>query len=145
MPSLYNQPNRIEMLKNRKNRCVCRFCGGRLDLRRVIFNDVIEARVELFCDNCDRIEFGIEPEIYLSAKNFVEQLEFDYYDMMDENEKKLQMNVAKVAEIVAWNCKNLGLLNQDGFQVPLNMEEAAFATFLTLKDEEIDTTTDITE
>lgn len=145
MPSLYNQPNRIEMLKNRKNRCVCRFCGGRLDLRRVIFNDVIEARVELFCDNCDRIEFGIEPEIYLSAKNFVEQLEFDYYDMMDENEKKLQMNVAKVAEIVAWNCKNLGLLNQDGFQVPLNMEEATFATFLTLKDEEIDTTTDITE
>lgn len=88
MENLYHTTGRIEQLKQRVNRCVCKFCGKQISLYRIIFSDIAEARVELYCDNCGRIEFGIEPEIYHCACNFVDNLEFDYYEGMDNNIKK---------------------------------------------------------
>lgn len=137
MNPLYCEESRIETLKKRTKRCVCKYCGGPLQLRRIMFNDMEDARVEIFCENCDRIEFGVEPELYQSARNFVEQLEFDYYEGLDQNEKKQQMNIAKVCEILAWGCKNMGLLNQDGFQVPLNMTEQDWAECLIVPSDQI--------
>ncbi|WP_425805128.1 hypothetical protein [Desulfitobacterium sp. Sab5] len=137
MNSLYCSESRIEMLKKRAKRCVCKYCGGQLNLNRIIFNDVEDARVEIYCDNCDRIEFGIEPEIYRSARNFVDNLEFDYYEGLDQNEKKRQMNIAKISEIMAWGCKNMGILNQNGFQIALNMEEGDWDECLVMKNDDI--------
>ncbi len=137
MNALYCAEGRIETLKKRTRRCVCKYCGGPLSLRRIIFHDVEDVRVEIYCDNCDRIEFGVEPEIYISACNFVDNLEFDCYEGLDANEKKRQMNIAKVSEILSWGCKNMGLLNQEGFQVPLQMKQSDWAECLVLSSEEI--------
>lgn len=133
----YHAENRIVMLKKRTDRCVCKYCGSKLELRRVIFHDIDDARVDIFCSECDRIEFGIEPEIYMSACNFVDNLEFDYYLNFDNNEKKRQMNVAKVSEIMNWCCKNIGILDRDGFTIPLDTVQNDKAECLVLSSEEI--------
>ena len=133
----YHAENRIVMLKERTERCVCKYCGSPLELRRVIFHDIDEARIDIFCSECDRIEFGVEPEVYMSACNFVDNLEFDYYMNFDNNEKKRQMNVAKVSEIMSWCCKNIGILNREGFTIPLNAVESDKAECLVLTSEEI--------
>ncbi|MBP3625231.1 MAG: hypothetical protein J6J05_05295 [Peptococcaceae bacterium] len=135
----YHAENRIEMLKGRTARCICKYCGSPLELRRVIFHDIAEARVDIFCSECDRIEFGVEPEVYMSACNFVDNLEFDYYMNFDNNEKKRQMNIAKVCEIMIWCCKNIGILNHTGFTIPLNAVQNDRAECLVLSSEQIAT------
>lgn len=124
--------NRIEHLKKRAKRCVCKYCGKELTLRHIVFSDINEAKVELYCNSCDRIEFGVEKEIYYTACNFVDNLEFDYYENMDANEKKHQMNVAKLCEIIGWTCKHMGILNQDGFAVPITVDEDSWSECLVL-------------
>lgn len=111
----YNSESRVQLLKKRAKRCVCKYCGGQLNLKKIVYSDVEEARAELYCDRCNRIEFGIEPEIYSSAKSFVEKIEFDCYPEFDKNKKKEQLNIAKVSEIIAWSMQNMSLLNAEGF------------------------------
>ena len=64
----YKSEKRVDMLKKRTHRCVCKYCGGKLKLRQIIFSEFEDARTEIFCSDCDRIEFGVEQEIYDSAK-----------------------------------------------------------------------------
>ncbi len=135
MEELYTSQNRLELLKERCQRCVCKYCGKSLSLKRLIFSDFPDARIEIYCDHCERIEYGVEPEIYESAKNFVDNLEFNYYIDMDKNEKTHQMNIAKVAEILAWGCRNMGMLNVDGFSVPVNFKEHLMDQCLVISDE----------
>ena len=104
----YQSASRLEMLRQRVQRCVCKFCGQGLYLRRIIFSDYEDARVEIFCEHCGRIEFGVEREIYASARYFVEEMGFNYYPELDDNEQTRQMNIAKVCEIMAWENQNLG-------------------------------------
>ena len=139
----YHAENRIVMLKERTERCVCKYCGSKLELRRVIFHDIEEARIDIFCSECDRIEFGVEPEIYMSACNFVDNLEFDYYLNFDNNEKKRQMNVAKISEIMSWCCKNIGILDRSGFTIPLDTVRNDKAECLVLSSEEISALDDV--
>ena len=103
---------RLALLKKRANRCVCKYCGGSLRLRRIIFSDYEEARVEIFCEHCDRIEYGCEPEIYRNALYFVEEMQFTCYPDLEANERTKRMNVAKVCEIMMWGDKNLGCLSE---------------------------------
>ena len=49
----YESKKRVEMLKNRTKRCVCKYCGGKLKLKRIIFSQHEEGRIEIFCDHCD--------------------------------------------------------------------------------------------
>lgn len=119
MEDLYCSQNRVDVLKKRVKRCVCKYCGEPLHIKRITFNKFEDARIEIYCDHCQRIEFGIEPEIYHSAKNFVDQLEFNYYPDATQNTKTYQMNIAKVCEIMAWGYKNVGLLDENGFTCPL--------------------------
>ena len=128
---------RIDMLKARTKRCVCKYCGSGLRLGQISFNELEDVRIEIFCKNCERIEFGVEPEIYMSACNFVDNLEFDYYMNFDNNEKKRQMNIAKVCEIMSWCCKNLGILDRTGFTIPLNAIQNDRAECLVLSSEQI--------
>ena len=59
---------RVVGLRTRTKRCRCKYCGGRLRLKQIVYNDTIEPRIEIFCENCQRIEYGVEPEIYELAK-----------------------------------------------------------------------------
>lgn len=63
-------------LKKRVARCVCKYCGQSITLKRIIFNDFEDARIEIYCGHCERIEYGIEPQIYESATSFVDQVCF---------------------------------------------------------------------
>ncbi|MEE0435056.1 MAG: hypothetical protein UDB11_06600 [Peptococcaceae bacterium] len=137
MNTLYWSKNRVETLKARKRRCVCKYCGNSLVVKRILFSDIEDARIELYCENCERIEYGVEPEIYQSASNFVDNLEVDFFENLDDNEKKRQMNIAKVAEIMAWGFRNTGLLSVDGFTVPLHMKRGAWEECIILENDEV--------
>ena len=115
----YQASGRVDVLKQRAGRCCCKFCGGKLVVRRIIFSEDEDARIELFCSQCDRIEYGVEPEIYQNAVHFVDCLKFNHYPDLDENEQTRRMNIAKVCEIITWGVKKLGLLDKSGFHVPV--------------------------
>ena len=138
MSLVYGTKNRIESLKKRADWCVCKFCGGELHVKNIVFNDIDEARVEIFCNDCDSIEFGVEPEIYNCAKDFVDNYEYNYYPELDANEKTRKMNIAKVCEILNWGCKNLGFIDQSGFCVPVVLDNGAWAECLIAKGNDID-------
>ncbi len=145
MNELYWAENRVETLKKRKNRCVCKYCGGSLAIKRIMFSDIKDARIELYCDNCERIEYGIEPEIYQSACNFVDNLEVDFYDTLDNNDSKRLMNIAKVCEIMAWGYRNVGLLNADGFTVELDMNNEVWEECMILENDQVPEDNDLKE
>lgn len=135
MNDLYWAEDRVRQLKQRKNRCVCKYCGGPLTIKSILFGDVTDARIELYCEQCERIEFGVEPEIYHSAKNFIDQFSFDLFDDIDQPALKHQMNIAKVSDILTWGFQNTGLLNEEGFTVPLNMQDDAWAECMIVDNE----------
>jgi len=117
----FQESERIKELKIRTKTCRCRYCGNKLNLRRILYGDVNSGRVEIFCDECDRIEYGVTAEIYSIAKYFVDEFEFNHYPDNDDSLKTYQMNVAKICDIISWGCKNLGILDYDGFKVPINI------------------------
>lgn len=135
MEDLYASIDRVDTLKQRAGRCCCKYCGGPLSLKRLIFSDFTDARVETYCEHCERIEYGVEPEIYKSARNFVDNLGFNYYTDMDQNAQTRRMNIAKVAEIMAWGYRNTGLLNDDGFTVPLSYKDTMMEQCLVITDD----------
>ena len=109
--------SRNEMLRERSQRCVCKYCGGKLRLRQLTFSDYEGARTEVFCGNCDRIEFGVEPEIYETARYFVEETGVNYFPDLDDTAQTKRMNVAEVCKIMEWQAKSFGYLNDNGFEV----------------------------
>ena len=133
----YQAKGRIEMLKARAKRCVCKYCGSHLRLKQLNFSEHDEARIEIFCKNCDRIEFGVEKEIYDSAKYFVENSRFNCYPDLDDSENTKQMTIAKVCEIMSWENQNLGFLNSDGFVVPIHANENFVGECVTLSDDDL--------
>lgn len=134
----YKSEKRVDMLKKRTHRCVCKYCGGKLKLRQIIFSEFEDARTEIFCNDCDRIEFGVEKEIYDSAKFFVENSRFNCYPDLDDSENTKQMTIAKVCEIMSWENQNLGFLNSDGFVVPIYANENFVGECVTLSDEDLE-------
>lgn len=127
---------RLNKLRNRSKRCVCRYCGNTLSLRKITYAAYDEAKIEIYCEHCNRIERGVEPEIYKVAEYFVDEMMFDHYPNMDESIQKHRMNVAIVSDIIFWSLTNMNLLNSDGFQVPLEMNlETLGESFLISKTE----------
>lgn len=129
--------DRIEMLKKRTKRCRCKYCGSPLEIRRIIYGKIEDARVEIFCSNCDRIEYGIEPEVYQVAKYFVEEMQYNAYPDLDNSETTKQMSIAKVCEIISWGCQNLGFIDDDGFKVPLDINEDLISETIIINDSDI--------
>lgn len=138
MNELYCSENRVEALKKRVTRCVCKYCGGSLTLKRIIFNDSEDARIEIYCDHCERIEYGIEPEIYKSAESFVDEMEFNFYPELPENDNTHRMNVAKICEIMAWSYQHTGFIDQNGFTVPLPQKNATGGECLVLCADDVE-------
>lgn len=131
----HNHDPRLNMLRKRAERCVCKYCGEALEIRKIIFVDMPQAKTEIFCPNCNKIEFGVEKEIYQSAKYFVEEFEFNHYPQLDLTEYSQKMNIAKVCDIMSWNAMHLGILTNDGFNINVHFNEAAIGSSLLLDDE----------
>lgn len=108
------------MAKNPKNiverseRCVCKMCGGKLEPKIVIYNKYGGSGLELYCPTCGRIEYGTEPEIYRLAKEYVEQVEYDYFVEMEADERHKQLNIAKVCETLSWVLKKIDVMDSKG-------------------------------
>lgn len=117
------QTPRVKGLRTRTKRCKCKYCGGKLRLKQIVYNSTIEPRIEIFCEDCQRIEYGVEPEIYQLAKYYVDSYACDYYPELDASEIKDRMNVGKVCEIIFWALNGLKLVDMEGFQVPVKMDE----------------------
>lgn len=127
------QMNRIEYLRQRKQHCCCKYCGGVLEIRRVAFSEQDDARVELYCPRCGKIEFGVEKEIYAVTEYFVEEMDFQCYTDIENPILQKQMNIAKVAEIISWGFVNLGYCDENGFRYPLTIPDALLHEELNLK------------
>ena len=85
-------------MTERAKRCVCRVCGTPLEIRAVIFNEYGGAGAELYCGRCDKIEYGTEPEIYKTAKEFVDAMEFNYYLNLRKIKKAMSLILPKFAK-----------------------------------------------
>ncbi len=125
-------------LRKRVRRCCCSYCGSSLELRKLTYSSYEVSKLEVYCDHCKRIEYGVEPEIYNVSEYFVDELGFDYYKDLDNNIRKREMNVAKVSEIIEWGCRNLGILTEDGFSVPVDINNALLGEALLIDDEMLD-------
>lgn len=114
---------RIVELRKRARRCRCKYCGGQLRLKQIVYNSIIEPRIEIFCETCERIEYGVEPELYDLAKYYVDEFGCDYYPELDDNCTKERMNVAKVCEIMFWVLNGVGYLDMEGFKYPVSIDK----------------------
>ena len=121
----------------------CIICGkviplGKPDIITVKSgDDAYTAIEEIFCTECNRIEYGVEPEIYTVAKYFVEEFNFNIFPNNDDSDKTKQMNVAKVSEIIAWAYKNMGLLSARGFTIPIDISKSILGEDVIYRDDDI--------
>lgn len=134
----HQNEKRLEMLKKRVQRCVCKSCGSSLSLRQIDFHDFEDARIEIFCEQCDRMEFGIEPEIYTSARYYVDEFQVNFYPDLGDNMVTKKMTVASIAEIISWSLQNMGYLTKEGFVVKPNMEGKLLGECIVLNDQMLD-------
>lgn len=138
---------RVVGLRTRTKRCRCKYCGGRLRLKQIVYNDTIEPRIEIFCDDCQRIEYGVEPEIYALAKYYVERMNCDFFPELDDSDSKDRMNVGKVCEIIFWAMNNLSLVDMEGFKYPVEMDKKMIGESIIydLDDEDDDTLEEVSD
>ena len=129
---------RVERLKQRAKYCCCRYCGSELHVRQIVFQTQAAARIELYCDQCKKIEYGVEKEAYASAKAFVEATQFNHFPDMEDNEQRKQMNIAKVSNITSWQLRYLGLTNETGFTVPVQLNEYSMEQATTLREDNLE-------
>lgn len=134
----HQNEKRLEMLKKRVQRCVCKSCGSSLSLRQIDFHDFEDARIEIFCEQCDRMEFGIEPEIYTSARYYVDEFQVNFYPDLGDNMVTKKMTVASIAEIISWSLQNMGYLTKEGFVVKPTMEGKLLGECIVLNDQMLD-------
>lgn len=104
---------RVEHLKERAKDCCCSYCGGDLAVRRILYQTTAEYRIELYCDSCEKIEYGVPRALYDSAKAAIERLGFNYYPETEEGVTRNQMNIAKLSTLTAWQLRYLGMIDDE--------------------------------
>lgn len=104
---------RVEHLKERAKDCCCSYCGSDLAVRRILYQTTAEYRIELYCDNCEKIEYGVPRALYDSAKAAIERLGFNYYPETEEGVTRNQMNIAKLSTLTAWQLRYLGMIDDE--------------------------------
>ena len=114
---------RLSELESRMKRCVCRYCGGNLKVRLIDFGNIETSNLEIFCEKCDRIEYGVEKEIYRDAVFFVDNIGFNYDPNRFDSELTRRFNIAKVCDIISWHDKQIGILDQNGYKMPILDQE----------------------
>lgn len=66
------------------------------------------------------IEYGVEPEIYRNAVYLVEHLGFNAYPDRAEDAATRKLNIAKVCDLISWHERQIGILDQNGYQIELH-------------------------
>lgn len=110
---------RLKELESRMKRCVCKYCGGSLKVRLIDFANIATSNLEIFCEKCDRIEYGVEKEIYQDAVFFVDNIGFNYDSDRIDSELTRRFNIAKVCDIISWHDKQIGILDPNGYNIPI--------------------------
>lgn len=95
-----------EKLKWRSEHCVCKMCGSQLEIKLIIYNQYGGQGMDLYCPQCQRIEYGTDPEVYRLASGFLKQFEFNYFWDMPEGERNTMLNTGKLCEIIGWALNN---------------------------------------
>lgn len=131
------QSTQLAALQDRAKRCVCKYCGSKLVLRKLTYGKIEEGRVEIFCPNCNRVEYGVEPEIYEAAKYLVKEINWDYFSEVENCLKKDRMNMSKAAEVISYGLDALGLLDEQGFRCKVEMKKDLLHEDILLSDNEI--------
>lgn len=103
-------------MHRRMEQCCCRMCGSPIQPKLIVYDRYGGHGIELYCEKCQKIEYGTEPEIYNLARDFVDSFEFNYFPDMEENRRSEQLNVAKICEIFAWLLEEIGLLGENGIK-----------------------------
>ena len=103
-----------EKAAKRASRCVCKMCGTPIETKIVVYNKYGGSGVELYCPHCGCIEYGTEKEIYQIAKDFVDNLEFDYFTEMEEGQRRYELNISKICEVLSWIYRKNGILGKNG-------------------------------
>ncbi len=124
-------------MRKRAERCVCRYCGSPLSLRKVTYAAYDAAKIECFCETCKRIEYGVEPEIYRIAEYYVDEMRYDHYPNLDASVRKRRMNISLVCNILAWGAKSMQLLDADGFRIEVALDEELLAEATLLSETEL--------
>ena len=114
---------RTDALKQRISHVICKYCGGRLEIKRMNYSKDNDNRVELYCPDCDKLEYGVEKEIYELACYMVDGLKFNYYSEIEDVDKRKKLNIAKIGETTEWMMNQLGILNEKGFVYEVSMSE----------------------
>ena len=57
---------------------------------------------------------------------------------MEDNEQRLQMNIAKVCNITSWQLRYLGLTNETGLTVPVHINEYGMEQCTTVEDDRLE-------
>lgn len=127
----------LDTLKTRAARCVCKYCGSPLKVERIMYHNCEAARSELFCPKCGRIEFGVEPEVYLAAKYYIDTFHLNLYQGLEDNEQRRRMNIAKIYEIMDWQNAKLGISDEHGFTVPLAVKPDTLGRTSILRDSDL--------
>ena len=70
----------------------------------------------------------------MNAKFFVEETGYNSYPDLDDSVRTKQMTIAKVCEIMTWENQNIGILDENGFQILLKMNEHYVGECITLSD-----------
>lgn len=104
-----------EMYK-RAERCCCKMCGSPIQPKVIVYDRYGGHGIELYCEKCQKIEYGTEPKIYALAKDFIDQFEFNYFPDMEENSYCERLNIAKLCEMFSWLFEEIGLLGEDGIE-----------------------------
>lgn len=132
-----DETERIVELRSRAKHCVCRFCGQTLSLRRITYDAYDESRIELYCEHCGKIEYGCEKEIYQVSEYFVDELNYDHFPNIDNSLRKKRMNIAVICDIINWGFKNTGLIDENGFTVPLDLSAGVFGEATYISDTQL--------
>ena len=138
MDPLFYSEDRLRTLKGRLERCQCKYCGGQLELRQIVFNSYAEARVEIFCQGCDRIEYGVEREIYENACYFVDELRYREPSGGYDDEKDRRQQIAKVCDILSWGARHWGILTDEGFAIDIRPSGRQLSNGVILEDGDLD-------
>ena len=132
----------LEGLRRRAKRCVCGYCGGELELREIAYSSYAIARTEVFCSQCGRMEWGVEPEVLAVAEGYLREVKFDVYKDMAPSELKNEMNRARLCEILTWGLESLGILGESGFKQKVDLDEVAVGSLATWSYESLEMAND---
>lgn len=138
MKFILNDAPRLDILKERRKHCVCKYCGHELEIRQIVFSELDDARTELFCPECQKLDYGVEKIIYDNACYYIEENKLNMFPDLDDNQTSRRMTVAKTAEIMTWICTHTGILDDAGFSVPVDEAAAVPSGELDLSASEVD-------